>query len=153
MGKDAKIIIRKATRADEQAIHDLIHLVHINPMDLKWEHFLLAEDPEGIFLGCGQIKVHQGGVLELASIAVVPEARHQGIAGKIIQRLSESTPKNLYLTCRSRLETFYQPFGFEKVTEFDLLPGYFRRIRGLSNNLMKLKIINEPILVMYRNNE
>jgi N-acetylglutamate synthase-like GNAT family acetyltransferase len=153
MGKEAKVTIRKATRADDQTIHDLIHLVHINPMDLKWEHFLVAEDSEGIFLGCGQIKVHKGAVFELASIAVVPEARRQGIASKIIQNLIESTPRDLYLTCRARLETFYQPFGFEKISDQKLLPGYFRRIQRLSKNLMRIKIISEPILVMYRNNK
>jgi N-acetylglutamate synthase-like GNAT family acetyltransferase len=153
MGKEPKVIIRKATWADDQTIHDLIHLVHINPMDLKWEHFLVAEDSEGIFLGCGQIKIHRGGVLELASIAVVPEARYQGIASQIIRRLIESTPQDLYLTCRARLETFYQPFGFEKVTDPKLLPRYFMRIVRLSKNLMRMKIIGEPILVMYRKNK
>jgi predicted N-acetyltransferase YhbS len=92
-------------------------------------------------------------VLELASIAVVPEARYQGIASQIIRRLIESTPQDLYLTCRARLETFYQPFGFEKVTDPKLLPRYFMRIVRLSKNLMRMKIIGEPILVMYRKNK
>ena len=153
MDKEVKVVLRKATRADDQTIHDLIHLVHINPMDLKWEHFLVAEDSEGIFLGCGQIKVHRGEVLELASIAVVPEARHQGIASHIIRRLMESTPQDLYLTCRAKLETFYQPFGFGKVTDSSLLPSYFKRIARLSKNLMRMKFIGEPILGMYRNNK
>jgi N-acetylglutamate synthase-like GNAT family acetyltransferase len=127
--------------------------VHINPMDLRWKHFLVAEDSEGIFLGCGQIKVHRGGALELASIAVIPEAQHQGIASQIIRRLIESTPQDLYLTCRARLETFYQPFGFEKVADPKLLPRYFMRIVRLSKNLMRMRIIGEPILVMYRKNK
>jgi len=153
MDHEPKIILRMATQADEKTIRDLIHLVHINPMDLKWQRFLVAEDPEGIFLGCGQIKVHRGGVLELASIAVVPEARYQGIASQIIQRLIKSTSENLYLTCRARLETFYIPFGFERITDPNLLPAYFFRIIRLSQHLMRMKFIGEPILVMFRKNK
>jgi len=153
MKKASKGILRHATQDDDKTIHGLIHLVHINPIDLKWQRFLVAESPDGKFLGCGQIKIHQGGVLEVASIAVVPEARHQGIAGKIIRRLIESTDEDLFLTCRARLETFYQPFGFDKITDPNLLPRYFKRIGRLSKNLMWMKIIGEPILVMYRKNK
>ena len=153
MDKEPKVILRKATWADDRTIHDLIHLVHINPMDLKWEHFLVAEDSEGIFLGCGQIKIHRGGVLELASIAVVPEAQHQGIASQIIQRLIESTPQDLYLTCQARLETFYQPFGFERISEMKMMPNYFARMAVLANSLLKMKVIPEPIIVMFRKNK
>lgn len=150
MEKETTIILRRATKADDRDIHDLIRLVRINPMDLNWEHFLVAEDSEGIFLGCGQVKVHHGGVHELASIAVVPEARHQGIANQIIRRLIDSTSQNLFLTCRARLETFYQPFGFEKITDPIRLPNYFKRIAQLSRNLVRMRMISEPILVMYR---
>ena len=153
MEKGQEVIIRKAIQADNKSIHNLIHLVHINPMDLKWERFLVAENQEGLFLGCGQIKVHRGGVLEMASIAVTPGARQRGIASQIIRRLIESTPEDLYLTCRARLETFYQPFGFEKITDPDLLPHYYSRILKLSRNLLKLGILNEPLLVMLRKNK
>ncbi len=147
------VILRKAHQTDERAIRDLIHLVHINPMDLHWEHFLVAEDSEGLFLGCGQIKVHSGGLQELASIAVIPEARHQRIASQIIQQLVRSTNKDLYLTCRSRLETFYQPFGFVKVNDPNSLSGYFKHIWKLSNYLVRMKIFSEPVCIMYRKNK
>lgn len=117
-------------------------------MDLKWDRFLVAVSPDGRFLGCGQVKVHHGDVRELASIAVIPEARHQGIAGKIIRQLIEPTTDELYLTCRARLESFYQPFGFERATDPNFLPRYFARIVKLSKNLLEMKIIHEPICVM-----
>jgi N-acetylglutamate synthase-like GNAT family acetyltransferase len=147
---EKKVILRKATKSDSKAIRHLIHQVHINPLDLNWEHFLVALDGQGVFLGCGQIKVHRGGVHELASIAVVPEDRHRGIARKIIRQLIASTEEVLYLTCRARLEAFYRPFGFKRIYDQRALPRYFANIINLSKYLVKLNLIPEPIAIMQR---
>ena len=76
--------LRPATAAEFPAIRKLIWQVGINPIGLDWRRFVLAVDEEGRMLGCGQIKPHKGGIRELASIAVVPEARGLGIARAII---------------------------------------------------------------------
>jgi N-acetylglutamate synthase-like GNAT family acetyltransferase len=103
---------------------------------------------DGRLLGCGQIKVHSGGVLELASIAVVPEERHKGLASEIIKQLIDSTTDDLYLTCRARLKSFYRAFGFENCPTPNLLPRYFANLLTLGRILLRLKIIKQPMLVM-----
>jgi N-acetylglutamate synthase-like GNAT family acetyltransferase len=120
--------LRKATLQDEKRIRDLIHRVQINPMGLHWERFLVAEDAGGVFIGCGQIKHHGDGSLELASLAVEEAYRGNGVAAAIIQALLSDSPRPLYLMCRPELGVFYQKYGFVEVPPSEL-PPYFRRIR------------------------
>lgn len=129
------ITFRPATADDSSAIHDLIHLVRINPMALDWNRFIIASAPDGTLIACGQIKPHSEGTLELASIAVHPDWRGQGLAREIIKRLLAETPRPIYLTCRSDLEPFYIKFGFRSLPSSELTP-YFRRIQKLANLMM-----------------
>jgi N-acetylglutamate synthase-like GNAT family acetyltransferase len=123
--------IRPAAKDDARPIRTLVRSVRINPIGLDWRRFLLAVSPDGNMLGCGQIKFHADGSLELASIAVHPESRHTGVARRIITALLEREPaRPIYLMCRSELESFYAQFGFA-VIDLDELPAYFRRIKRL----------------------
>ena len=109
--------LRPATQADFPAIRRLIHEVGINPMALDWRRFTIAVDANDRLVGCGQVKPHKDGSRELASIAVLPEWRKQGVARAIILHLLETQPRPLYLTCRGRLGPFYEKFGFQDVTD------------------------------------
>jgi N-acetylglutamate synthase-like GNAT family acetyltransferase len=120
--------LRPAAPQDARLIRDLIHRVQINPMGLHWEHFIVAEDSAGRFIGCGQIKHHGDGSLELASLAVEEAYRGNGIAAAIIQALMTNSPRPLYLMCRPELDIFYKKFGFQAVPDREL-PTYFRRIK------------------------
>jgi N-acetylglutamate synthase-like GNAT family acetyltransferase len=123
-----ELIVRSAVREDNKAIHTLIHSVHINPLNLDWRRFIVAEAPQGDFLGCGQMKKHSDGSLELASIAVKEKSRGRGVARAIIlELLSEEVKRPIYLMCRTRLSLFYQKFGFHPI-EFEEMPKYFHRI-------------------------
>jgi amino-acid N-acetyltransferase len=108
------VTLRSATKDDEKKINDLIHQVGINPMNLNWERFLVAED-DGAFVGCGQIKPHTDGALELASLAVVPERQGAGIGALLVRALVERAPGELYLTCLNNMVPYYRRFGFEEV--------------------------------------
>jgi N-acetylglutamate synthase-like GNAT family acetyltransferase len=97
-------------------------------MGLDWKRFLVAVSPEEELLGCGQIKPHPDGSLELASIAVRDRARGGGIARRIIEELLVKVPQRpLYLMCRARLESLYVKFGFQSI-EFQEMPRYFKTI-------------------------
>ncbi len=112
-------------------IRDLIHRVGINPMDLNWKRFIVAEIPDGLFIGCAQLKVHGDNSLELASIAVEESFRGQGVARALINHLLAHSPRPVYLMCRPALGIFYDQFGF-RVLGPDAMPPYFRRIlKGL----------------------
>jgi N-acetylglutamate synthase-like GNAT family acetyltransferase len=72
--------LRSAQARDEMVIKGLIRETRLNPMGLKWPNFVVAEDEQGQFIGCGQIKTHKDGTRELASIAVVKAWRGRDVA-------------------------------------------------------------------------
>jgi len=142
-------ILLPATENDFSAIRELIHSAQINPTGLDWHRFWVAKTSTEAILGCGQVKPHKDGTLELASIAVNPDWRRQGIASAIIRQLIKLYPGPLYLTCRSSLGEFYRPFGFQVLTP-DEMPPYFRRISRLGSVIMKVGLAGESLLVMKR---
>jgi amino-acid N-acetyltransferase len=143
----AKITLRTATAKDFPDIRALIRLVRINPVGLDWQRFLVAVGPGGELIGCGQIKRHGDGSRELASIAVQPGYRCQGVARALIQALLVGTPRPVYLTCRARMGPFYQRFGFQAVT-IEEMPAYFRHLSRLARVFVVLSVDKEGLLVM-----
>ncbi len=145
----AEYIIRPATREDARAIRVLINKVRINPMGLNWRRFLVAVNMTGVLIGCGQIKLHSDGSRELASIAVLEESRGQGVARSIIEELlAHEAQRPLYLTCRARLELFYNKFGFHAITPKEM-PSYFLRIKQVES-LFNSKALHENRLLVMR---
>ena len=118
--------MRPAQEADQSAIKKLIREAGINPFGLHWSRFIVAVDDNQQITGCGQVKSHRDGSLELASLAVHQERRNQGIAGAIIRELQEKHGRPLWLTCMDRLVPFYEPFGFVVIDELSQMPRYFR---------------------------
>lgn len=117
------LVLRKAEAKDESSIRDLIKRVHINPFNLDWRRFVVVEGESGQFLGCGQIKPHFDGSLELASIAVQPEWQRRSIGRMIIEALLSNSPRPLYLTCRASLQQYYAKFGFRSVQPGEVPPS------------------------------
>jgi N-acetylglutamate synthase-like GNAT family acetyltransferase len=98
-------------------------------------------------IACGQLKPVPGGLTELASLAVLPAFRRRGIARALIEHLlAEATPP-VYLTCRSRLGSMYEKFGFRALDGAET-PAYYRRLQRLAGLLMELARRNETLLVM-----
>ena len=143
----AEYTLRPALEAESAAIRDLIHLVGINPTGLDWRRFLVAATPEGRVIACGQLKPHGRDLLELASIAVLPEHRGEGLARAVIERLLEGSSRPLYLTCVSRLGPFYERFGFRAI-EYAQMPRYFQRLSRLAGLVFTLSKRGETLLVM-----
>lgn len=139
--------LRPAGAPDFPAIKALIRSAGINPTGLAWQRFILAVDPQGKMIGCGQVKLHRDGTRELASIAVAPEWRDQGVARRIIERLLADYPGTLYLTCRERLGPLYEKFGFRAVAP-EQMPGYYRRVFRIVAFLRRLGLLPENLLVM-----
>jgi N-acetylglutamate synthase-like GNAT family acetyltransferase len=128
---DADILIRPAMEADQGEITRIVRSSNINPFGLHWPRFLVAEE-QGRIAGVGQVKQHGDGSRELASIAVIPESRHKGVATAIVNALLARESGVLYLTCRSQMEPFYNRFGFVAVGREEMSP-YFRRIAWATN--------------------
>ena len=139
--------LRLARETDDAAIKQLIHSSGINPMGLDWRRFTVAVDNQDKVIATGQIKPHGKDVLELASIAVVPEYQGQGIARAIIEHLLKDSSRPLYLTCISSLGPLYEKFGFQAVDYADM-PRYFQRISKLAGLVFLLANQGEHLLVM-----
>jgi N-acetylglutamate synthase-like GNAT family acetyltransferase len=119
--------LRPAVETDQPKIRAIIHRVGINPMDLHWQHFIVAELGDGTFIGCGQLKPHKDGSLELASLAVDESYRSQGVARALMESLMAEGTRPLYLMCRPGLRSLYEKFGFQ-VIGLEAMPPYFQRI-------------------------
>jgi N-acetylglutamate synthase-like GNAT family acetyltransferase len=143
-------LLRPATRLDLPAIWALILRFGLNPLGIHWRRFVVAEDEAGRLLGIGQIKLHGDGSRELASIGVQIDARGKGIGGAIIERLIETQPLPLYLTCRDSMEGYYNRFGFTTITDPNQMPPYFRRLARLADWLVRLTPTRNRMLVMVK---
>mgnify|MGYP001601716953 CR=1 FL=1 len=146
------ISLRPALEADDKRIVEIIRTAQINPMDLKWRNFVVAVDEAtGQLVGTGQIKTHRDKSRELASVAVVPEYQHRGIAHQILQRLL-ALPGNsgpLFLTCLRSMSTLYAEFGFRVIGEKEMTP-YFRRLIKVAAAFNLLAHSDNKLLVMKR---
>jgi N-acetylglutamate synthase-like GNAT family acetyltransferase len=133
------LVLRSAVQTDSSQIRELIHLVGINPMGLDWKRFVVVVNEKDEVVACGQIKLHRSEVYELASIAVKPGYRGQGLARRVIESLLAKSPRPLYLMCLASMGKLYEKFGFSSL-EYERMPRYFQKIAklaGLTDTLMK----------------
>jgi N-acetylglutamate synthase-like GNAT family acetyltransferase len=142
--------IQKAGPQNSTQIRDLIERVDINTRGLEWRRFLVALGSMGQIVGCGQVKDHPGGILELASIAVDPKWRGQGVARAIIEALiSQHAAEPLYLMTESGLGSLYARFGFRRIEEAEM-PTYFRRMLKLPGFIELFANDGLEVIVMKR---
>jgi N-acetylglutamate synthase-like GNAT family acetyltransferase len=142
----ANFLLRPAVESDASQIRSLIHRVGINPMDLNWKHFIVAETPDGLFIGCAQLKLHQDRSVELASIAVEEAFRGQGVARALIEHLLAHSPRPVFLMCRPVLGSYYEKFGFRVIGQQEM-PPYFRRIHRLMRLMVFLPDREGPLIM------
>jgi N-acetylglutamate synthase-like GNAT family acetyltransferase len=141
--------IRPARKQEAWAIRVLIWRVHINPFGLAWQRFLVAVDPAGRVIACGQIKPHAGGIRELASLAVAPSHQAQGIGKALVAGLLRNQQPPLFLMTHKRRESYYRQFGFYSIPE-DQMPDDFRRLWRALYRIGKLLRSREPSLRIMR---
>ena len=119
------INIRPAGPGDQQTIVSLIHQAKLNPRNLHWEHFLVAE-ANGKIVGVRQVKVHAQGTREVASGFVLPEYRNQGISALLMNELLAREHGPLYSMIDQKWLRYYEQFGFQRVVA-DQLPSDFHK--------------------------
>ncbi|MGD8455720.1 MAG: GNAT family N-acetyltransferase [Anaerolineales bacterium] len=139
--------LRPAAKQDTPAIYDLVIEGRINPTGIEWERFTLAVTPDGEVIGCGQLKPHSDGSLELASIAVTSAWQGKGVARAIIEYLIAEVDTPLYLMCVSDMGPLYRKFGFRTLAE-DEMPKYFRRVSRMAAFIEPLHREGKKLLVM-----
>lgn len=119
------INIRAAREEDQQTIVAFIHQAKINPRNIHWQNFLVAEEGNKI-VGIRQVKTHPQGTREVASGFVLPEYRRQGISARLMNELLARETGPLYTLVNQKRAPYYEQFGFRRV-EVNQLPADFRR--------------------------
>jgi amino-acid N-acetyltransferase len=145
------VTIHTASEDDQFAITAIVRAARINPRNLDWQRFLLAQWGQDI-IGVGQVKPHSDGSRELASIAVVPEWQGNGVGGAIIRALLSRETGPLYLMCIADREHYYERFGFKRL-DHPAVPPYFRRLMLLAPVLRLLSLNRVRVIVMGREGE
>jgi len=115
--------IRSAHANDEATIKALIHAEQLDPLNVHWQNFLVAEEA-GRIIGIGQVKLYPSG-RELGSLVVVADRRQNGVGGAIINALIARERGPLRLFCLAFREPYYAKFGFRRCGLRDL-PGEFK---------------------------
>ena len=119
------ITIRPARAEDQETIVSYIRQANINPRNLHWEHFLVAEQDDQP-IGIRQVKIHKQGTREVASGFVLPDYRRQGISAQLMAEILKREQGPLYLMCRDKRAAYYEQFGFRRVP-VNQLPADFRQ--------------------------
>ena len=139
--------IRTARAEDEAMIKALIRGEHLDPLNVHWQNFLVAEEA-GRPIGIGQVKPYRSG-RELGSLVVVPDRRESGVGGALIQALIERERGPLLLFCLAFHEPYYGRFGFRRCGLRDL-PGEFKLKYALGTVFTRL--VGRRLIVMQRPN-
>lgn len=141
--------IRPARAQDQATITAMVRRARLNPIDLRWQRFLLAEDETGI-VGAVQIRPHDGAP-ELASLVVREDQRGRGIGSQLIQSLITQSPRTLYLFCRPQLKDYYARFGFGAIGVKEAPPSL--RVRYAIGRIITRLIVGRPMLMMKKTSE
>ena len=115
--------IRPARMDEQSIIRSLIRREHLDPLNVHWQNFLVAENAQGI-IGIAQIKPYPGG-RELGSLVVAPQHRRSGVGAALIRALLAREAGPLLLFCVSFREAYYAKFGFHRAGIREL-PAAFR---------------------------
>lgn len=102
--------LRRATEDDQPTIRRMVTSECLNPRDLHWQNFLIAEDGDRI-VGIGQIRLH-GTLKELGSLVVAPDVRGQGVGAALVAALEARAGLPLYLMCAPHNVAYYTRLGY-----------------------------------------
>jgi amino-acid N-acetyltransferase len=128
-------VIRAARAADQATIVGLVRAARLDPSNLHWPNFVVAE-ADGQIVGCGQIRPDPG-LRELGSMVVIKPYRQRGVGAAIVRALQASAPPPLYLECPAYRVSFYAQFGFQ-VVPHRVVPWKLRLKATLGNLLLPL---------------
>jgi N-acetylglutamate synthase-like GNAT family acetyltransferase len=126
-GRD-QIRIRRARPHDQAQITAMVRRAHLNPSNLDWSRFMVAERHATI-VGAGQIRVHTDGARELASLVVQDSVRGQGVASDIIDALLADNRGEMYTLIDRRFTRHFQRWGFHVVDTEQLPRSMMRTLR------------------------
>ena len=119
------ITIRPARGEDQETIISFLRQAKLNPRNLHWQHFLVAEQDRKV-VGIRQVKVYEDGTREVASGFVLPEYRHLGISAQLMKALLAHETGPLYTMVNKKRVPYYEQFGVRRM-DMSQLPSDFRK--------------------------
>ena len=125
--------VRKARLQDATNIYELVNSLSHDGTLLKRafaeiceniRDFTIAESQSGVFFGCGALHLYGPHLVEVRSIVVKPEAKGQGVGGKLLQALlDEADDHGVGCVCLfTRIPDFFFRYGFRVVEDKVALP-------------------------------
>ena len=148
--REATYIVRTAEYSDWKEIKAIIRQTRLNPFGLDWQKFVIAVSVDNTIVGIGQLKRHRGGIVEMASIAVIKSWRGKGVSKSVIDQLLQQGKRNLWLTCRSSMRSFYRQFSFREIRDRNHAPFPYRVILRISSLIRLFSKRRDYIAVMFR---
>lgn len=122
------LTIRPAQEDDQETILSYVRQARINPRNLHWQNFLVAEKDQKI-VGIRQVKTHAQGTREVASGFVLPEYRRQGISARLMKELLARETGPLYTMVNEKWASYYEQFGFRRVDVSQLPSDFLQEYR------------------------
>jgi amino-acid N-acetyltransferase len=124
----AQITTRPAVAGDQAEIRAMVRAEALNPRNLDWSRFLVAEAGDCI-VGAQQVRVHRGGTREVASRVVLPQFRGRGVGTDLLRVSLTKQHGPLYVQCSERWIPYYERFGFRRVKPSEVPPDLRREHR------------------------
>lgn len=129
------ITYSRATLDDTKTLMEILRSVRGDTKDISGEQFVIAKDAEKI-IGCTRIK-QLSDCLELASVAVLPEHRKQGVGLELVKHiLGTDSRRPVYLLCFAETCNFYKKAGFD-IIDLNLLPNSLKQEYARVATLLK----------------
>src|SRR5271170_1593502 len=127
------MLVRKARLQDATNIYELVNSLSQDGTLLRRvfaeicenvRDFAVAESESGVFLGCGALHLYGPHLAEVRSIVVKPEAKSQGVGGKLLfSLLEEAEDHGIGCVCLfTRIPDFLFRYGFCEVEDRAALP-------------------------------
>jgi len=131
---DVTCAIRRATWVDQAAIGALVQGERLNPNDLDWRRFIVAENASGV-VGAVQLRPHEDDAHELGTLVVRSDARGRGIASRMIDSVLTSAAGRVLMITGAAFAAHYARWGFHPIEPARAPMGvqrnyYFGRIFG-----------------------
>ncbi len=132
--------VRPAGTEDLPAIEDLLGLVDGDREDLREDQFVVAEDEDGVILGCARLRPYRG-FCELASVAVRDELRARGVGREMVTALLGRHQGPLYLVCEDREAGFFHRFGFRLIEPAEVPPSLAPKWRRYTAQIGRINVM------------